>query len=99
VNRLTHFRGELLTFLDHDRLPPTHNRGEQEMRNPVLTRKVCQQNRSGAGPETHAVLLPLLRTAELRGHEPLVFLRRLTKAAIAGEPLELICPVPIAEAA
>lgn len=69
-----------------------HNRGEQEMRNPVLARKVCQQNRSAAGAETHALLLSLFRTAELQGHEPLAFLRQLTEAAIAGQPLELIRP-------
>ena len=99
VQRLANFRGELLTFLDHDDLPPTNNRGEQEMLKPVLTRKVCQQNRSEAGAETHALLLSLFRTAELRGHEPLTFLRTLTEAAIAGEPLEFICPAPAAQAA
>ena len=91
--------GKLLPFLDHDDLPPTNNRGEQEMRKPVLTRKVCQQNRSKIGAETHALLLSLFRTAELRGHEPLAFLRTLTDAAIAGEPLAFICPAPVAEAA
>jgi len=99
VNRLANFRGELLTFLDHDDLPPTNNQGEQEMRIPVQALKVCQQTCSEAGAETHALLLSLFRTAELRGHEPLAFLRTLTEAAIAGEPLEFIYPAPAAEAA
>lgn len=99
VKRLANFRGELLTFLDHDDLPPTNNRGEQEMRNPVLARKVCQQNRSEVGAATHALLLSLFRTAELQGHEPLAFLRQLTEAAIAGQPLELIHPAATAQAA
>jgi len=99
VKRLANFRGELLTFLDHDDLPPTNNRGEQEMRNPVLARKVCQQNRSEVGAATHALLLSLFRTAELQGHEPLAFLRQLTEAAIAGQPLELIPPAATAQAA
>ena len=83
MKRLANFPGDLLTFLDHNHLPPTNNCGEQEMRNPVLTRKVCQQNRSDAGAETHALLLSLGRTAELQGHQPLAFLRQLIEAAIA----------------
>lgn len=69
------------------------------MHNPVLTRKVCQQNRSEAGAETHALLLSLFHTAELQGNERLSFLRQLTEATIAGEPLESIGPAPVAEAA
>lgn len=99
VKRLANFRGELLTFLDHDDLPPTNNRAEQEMRIPVLTRKVCQQNRSEAGAQTHALLLSLFRTAELQGHAPLEFARRLTEAAIAGRPIELVSPSPAPKAA
>lgn len=99
IKRLANFRGELLTFLDHDDLPPTNNRGEQEMRTPVMTRKVCQHNRSEAGAETHALLLSLFRTAELRGHDPLTFLRQLTEAAIAGKPIAFVDPTPVAQAA
>jgi len=66
---------------------------------PVFARKVYQQNCSAAGAETHALLLSLFRTSELQGHEPLDFLRQITEAAIAGQPLELIRPAATAQAA
>lgn len=88
--RLKNFRGELLTFLDHAIVEPTNNLAEQQMRKPVVARKVCQQNRSQSGAETHAVLLSLLRTAELQGHHPVDFVISLAKAAIAGRHFSII---------
>ena len=87
--RLENFRGELLTFLDHEGVSSTNNHAEQQMRIPVVARKVCQQNRSEQGAKTHAVMLTLFRTAELQGHQPVEFVISLTKAAIEGHPIQL----------
>ncbi len=89
AKRLENFRGELLTFLDHEGVAPTNNHAERQMRKPVVARKVCQQNRSERGAKTHAILLSLFRTAELQGHQPVNFVISLTKAAIAGRPAQL----------
>lgn len=93
AKRLKNFRGELLTFLDHEGVPPTNNLAEQQMRKPVMARKICQQNRSERGAKTHAILLSLFRTAELQGHQPIDYVITLTKAAIEGNPLQL-APAP-----
>lgn len=97
--RMQNFRGELLTFLDHEGVPPTNNFAEQQMRKPVVARKVCQQNRSERGAKTHAILLSLFRTAELQGHQPVDYVIALTKAAIAGNPLQLISEPAMKDAA
>ncbi len=63
-------KAELFTFLDYENVSPYNNHAEQQMRKPVLTRKVSQQNRSEQGAKTHAVLMRLFRTAELQGKNP-----------------------------
>lgn len=99
AKRLKNFRGELLTFLDHEGVPPTNNLAEQQMRKPVVARKVCQQNRSDRGAKTHAILLSIFRTAELQGQQPVDYAIALTKAAIAGEPLQFTPESSMKEAA
>jgi len=99
AKRLKSFRGELLTFLDHEGVPPTNNHAERQMRKPVAARKICQQNRSQQGAKTHAILLSLFRTAELQGHQPVDFVISLTKAAIAGKPIPLAPEPCLKEAA
>ena len=92
AKRLANFRGELLTFLNHEAVAPTNNFAEQQMRKPVAARKVCQQNRSARGAETHAILLTLFRTAELRGEHPVRFVITLIKAALEGRIVSLDNP-------
>ena len=99
AKRLKNFRGELLTFLDHEGVAPTNNHAERQMRKPVAARKICQQNRSKRGAKTHAILLSLFRTAELQGHQPVDFVILLTKAAIAGKPIPLAPASCLKEAA
>jgi hypothetical protein len=52
---LKRHKDELFTFLDYENVSPYNNHAEQQMRKPVLTRKVSQQNRSEQGAKTHAV--------------------------------------------
>jgi hypothetical protein len=68
--RLIKYRDELFTFLDHDGVMPYNNHAEQQMRKPVITRKISQQNRSEQGAITHALFLTLFRTAELQHLNP-----------------------------
>jgi len=99
AKRLKSFRGELLTFLDHEGVPPTNNHAERQMRKPVAARKICQQNRSQQGAKTHAILLSLFRTAEMQGHQPVDFVILLTKAALAGKPIAFAPESPVKQAA
>ena len=41
-------REELFTLLEHKGVSPNNNQAEQQMRKPVITRKISQQNRSGS---------------------------------------------------
>ena len=70
TKRLNRHKQDLFTFLEHEGVSPYKNHAEQQMRNPVLTRKVSPQNRSEDGAKTQAILMSLLRSAELQGINP-----------------------------
>ena len=70
IKRLRRHKNELFTFLEHDGVSPYNNHAEQQMRKPVLARKVSQQNRSELGAKTQAILMTLLRSAELQDANP-----------------------------
>ena len=46
IKRLRRHKQELFTFLEHPEVGSYNNHAEQQMRKPVLVRKVSQQNRS-----------------------------------------------------
>jgi len=68
--RLRRHSEELFTFLTFDNVSPYNNHAEQQMRKPVITRKISQQNRSDQGAKTHAILMTLFKSAELKGLNP-----------------------------
>ncbi len=82
MKRLKRHKDELFTFLEYENVSPYNNHAEQQMRKPVLTRKVSQQNRSEQGAKTHAVLMTLFRSAELQGKNPVETLLSLAKTTI-----------------
>jgi len=82
IKRLKRHKNELLTFLEYENVSPYNNHAEQQMRKPVLTRKVSQQNRSEQGAKTHAVLMTLFRSAELQEKNPVETVLSLAKIAI-----------------
>jgi transposase len=82
MKRLKRHKDELFTFLEYENVSPYNNHAEQQMRKPVLTRKVSQQNRSEQGAKTHAVLMTLFRSAELQGQNPVETLLSLAKTTI-----------------
>jgi len=88
--RLRRHRDELFTFLDYAPLvSPYNNHSEQQMRGPVLCRRVSQGNRSRAGADAQAILMSLFRSMELHGRNPVDEVLRLAQTAIAGKPLVL----------
>jgi transposase len=82
IKRLKRHKNELFTFLEYENVSPYNNHAEQQMRKPVLTRKVSQQNRSEQGAKTHAVLMTLFRSAELQGKNPVETVLSLAKTII-----------------
>jgi ribosomal protein S15P/S13E len=84
IKRLKRHKNELFTFLEYENVSPYNNHAEQQMRKPVLTRKVSQQNRSEQGAKTHAVLMSLFRSAELQGKNPVETVLTVAKAKIAN---------------
>jgi transposase len=85
IKRLKRHRNELFTFLKYEAVSPYNNHAEQQMRKPVLTRKVSQQNRSQHGAKTQAVLMTLFRSAELQGDNPVETVLSMAQNAIAAE--------------
>ena len=70
VKRLIRHRNEFFTFLEFNGVSPYNNHAEQQIRKPVVTRKISQQNRSNRGAQTHAIFMSLFRSAELQGLNP-----------------------------
>ena len=84
IKRLKRHRDELFTFLKYEGVSPYNNHAEQQMRKPVLTRKVSQQNRSEQGAKTQAILMTLFRSAELQGENPVETVLAFAKNLISG---------------
>jgi len=71
VKRLTKYREDLFTFLDHDDVPADNNHAEREIRPAVIIRKNSLCNRSQDGADMQAVLMSVYRTLKLRGINPI----------------------------
>lgn len=80
--RFKRHQDEMFTFLDYEDLSPYNNHAEQQMRGPVISRKISQQNRSRKGVSTQAVLMTLFRSLQLQGKNPVEALLKLTKDSI-----------------
>jgi hypothetical protein len=85
VKRLKRHKNELFTFLDYHDVSPYNNHAEQQIRKPVLTRKVSQQNRSDTGAKTQAILMTLFRSAELQGKNAVESILSIAKVAVANQ--------------
>lgn len=68
-------------------MSPYNNHAEQQMRKPVITRKVSQKNRSEQGTKAQAVLMSLFRTAELKEQNPIETVLCLAQSALADNTL------------
>ena len=82
LKRLKRHRNELFTFLEYEGVSPYNHHAEQQMRPPVLTRKVSQQNRSDDGAKTQSILMTLFRSAQLQDHNPVEIILSTAKKAL-----------------
>ena len=80
--RLRRHRAEIFTFLAVNGVTADNNLVERELRFAVQARKNYFGNRSARGAETQAILMTVLRTLELRGHEPVSYLREAIQSAL-----------------
>jgi transposase len=88
--RLRRHQNELFVFLDHpETVSPYNNHAEQEMRKPVLTRRISHGNRSEQGAMVHAIFMSLFRSLELQGLEPVDGVLKLIGASMCGSPLNV----------
>jgi hypothetical protein len=86
--RLRKHQKELFTFLDYDDVSPYNNHAEQQMRKPVITRRISQQNRSDKGALTQAILMSIFRTAELQNLNPVKQAHSLALTIIQNKKLD-----------
>jgi len=92
IKRLKRHRDELFTFLEYEGVSPYNNHAEQQLRKPVLIRKVSHQNRSEQGAKTQAILMTLFRSAELQGDNPIETIFAAAQNAIASKiPVQNYC--------
>jgi len=87
IKRLKRHKKEIFTFLEYKGVSPYNNHAEQQMRKPVITRKISQQNRSDQGAKTQAILMTLFRSAELQGLNPVETVMANAKHAIDPQTL------------
>lgn len=71
IKRLKRHRCELFTFLEYEGISPFNNHAEQQMRPPVINRKISQQNRSNQGAKAQAIFMSLFRTCVLQKLDPI----------------------------
>ena len=86
--RLRRHQEELFTFLEYPDVSPYNNHAEQQMRKPVLTRKVSQQNRSEDGAKTQSILMSLFRSVELQGQNPVETILSIAKSTLLARTPE-----------
>ncbi len=89
LKRLRRHRAEIFTFLDYPEVSPFNNHGEQQMRKPVLVRRISHGNRSDRAAHAQEILMTLFRSMELQGRDPIEEVLRLIRTAIAGKVQEM----------
>lgn len=82
IKRLKRHQNELFVFLEHEHVSPYNNFAEQQMRKPVISRRISQQNRSDVGTTTQAVMMSLFRTAELQHMNPVEHILQIAIASM-----------------
>ena len=71
AKRCIKYSSELLTFLWYEDVPSDNNAGERAIRPAVMIRKNSYQSGSDRGALTSSVLMSVLRTLRVRGHQPI----------------------------
>lgn len=91
AKRLRKHRDHLFTFLTHDGVEATNNRGERGVRPAVIIRKTGACNKTQRGAETHSILASVLRTAKQQGLNVIRYVASILTAP--GDPPSLL-PAP-----
>ena len=84
--RLITFKDELFVFLEYPMISPTNNPAEQGIRNAVLFRKITFGNMTERGKRNVSIIMTIIRTAKLRGLNPI----KLLKEILTGYPTILL---------
>ena len=86
AKRLSRHRDWLFTFLEYPAVPWENNFAERQVRPAVILRKNSQSNRSERGAAAQAVLMSIMRTLDLRSHDPVTTVAEaLRQRRIDGE--------------
>lgn len=83
--RLITFKDELFVFLKYPQISPTNNAAEQGIRNAVLFRKITFGNTTERGKTNVSVIMTIIRTAKLRGLNPV----KVLQEALTGKSVLL----------
>jgi len=78
---------EMLTFLDHEEVPPDNNAGERGINPAVLIRKNSYANGSEKEAQTQATFMTILHTLKMRGHNPVQVLVEALKSYVRSGQL------------
>lgn len=82
AQRLRKHRDSIFVFVEDPEVSPTNNWAELQIRFAVLMRKTSYGNQSDRGAETQEVLMSLMRTAKLRGHDVIDEIMKLAQQRI-----------------
>jgi transposase len=85
--RLSRHRDEMFSFQIYN-VSPYNNHAEQQIRRPVIMRKISQQNRSNSGAMVQAVLMSLFKSFDMQGLNPIETVLTIAKAAISGKSID-----------
>lgn len=80
-NHLIRHASQLFTFLHRRGVEATNWRAEQAIRPAVVNRKVWGGNRTPDGARAQEVIMSVLRTCQVQGHDPLAVLREQLRLA------------------
>jgi len=86
VNRIIRYRDNLLNFIDRQDAESHNNLAERRIRPLVIFRKISFGNRSAEGAKRLAILMTVMETCRLRGHN----LTELIQKVLATPPDEMI---------
>lgn len=85
--RLRKQRDHLFVFLDHEKVPPTNNRAERQLRPAVIRRKLSCGNRTPRGARAFERMASVVETCVQQGRSVVDYLR--ATMSLGMEPLPL----------
>lgn len=85
--RLRKQRDHLFVFLDHEKVPPTNNRAERQLRPAVIRRKLSSGNRTPRGARAFERMASVVETCVQQGRSVVDYLR--ATMSLGMEPLPL----------